>query len=133
MDNQALREIINKISILKYKYLGSYPANFIPKLKNQSFVIVNTETSDSDGEHWILLANRGGNIFYADSMGLPLERYQNIQIPSRNITRLVWTKLQNDSLCGLYCIYFAWIVFGRHKLEKYFNDFDLLRFIYKFL
>lgn len=133
MDNLALRQIIDRIHILKHKYLGSYPANFAPILKLNSFAIINTDLYGMDGTHWILIANKSGKIFYADSMGLPLSRYPNIRLPYHQVEQIVHRKLQNMALCGMYCIYFAWSIYSGNQLEKYFNDYDLLRFISNFL
>ncbi len=133
MDNTALREILNRIPELKHKYMGAYPADFIPQLPLNTFIIVNIDAAYMEGSHWITVANRGGDIFYGDSMGLPLERYKNIQLPYKNIHRMVFVNLQNMSLCGMYCIYFAWTLFKGFTIEKTFNDYDLLQFIYKYL
>ena len=118
---------------MKYKYVGSYPANCLPVLKRNSFAIINTETSDYDGEHWILLANKNGKIFFGDSMGQRLEKYPHIKNDYKQVTQLVKKRMQNRALCGLYCIYFAWSIFSGQKLPENFNDFDLLRYIIKYL
>lgn len=120
MDNRALLDIISRISVLKHKYLGSYPANLVPikhlmSLRGyNTFIIVNTESSDKDGSHWILLANRDGIIFYGDSMGQRLSLYREIAVDANfKSHELVTQQLQQtlSSNCGLYCIYFAWKLF----------------------
>jgi hypothetical protein len=60
MDNKSLADIIENIPILKYKFLGSFPANFFPVPHNETFIIINTDNSDSEGSHWIMIANRKG-------------------------------------------------------------------------
>ncbi len=133
MDNKSLQDIISRIPLLKYKYMGSFPADFIPPLRNNTFVIVNTDRSLEEGTHWILIANKNGKFFYADSMGQPLEVYGNIKLPYKNIQRLVYVQLQNMALCGMYCIYFAWTLFSGTPIGSFFNDFDLMRFIFQYL
>ena len=134
MDNVSLSEIINKIPLLKYKYLGSYPANNSPILPVNSFKIVNTEPGGSEGGHWILLANRDGKLFYGDSLGQPIEMYTHISPQVKIIHDLVTHKLQiMPSLCGLYCIYFAWRVYNRLLPILSTNDLDVLQFIYKYI
>ena len=64
MDNKSLAEIIKKIPILKFKYVGSFPADDIPQLMNNTFAIVNTDPSYKEGTHWIMLANINDTIFY---------------------------------------------------------------------
>ena len=68
MDNFALQQIINKISVLKYRYLGSFPCDFVPALPNDTFAIINTEPSTMAGEHWIMIANFHNRLYVADSL-----------------------------------------------------------------
>ncbi len=133
MDSKGLQDIINRIPLLKYKYIGSVPADNIPRLQKNTFAIVNTDLSFEEGTHWILIANKNGKFYYADSMGQPLEVYENIKLPYKNIQRLVYTQLQNLALCGQYCIYFAWTIFSGTPIGTFFNDFDLMRFIFQYL
>ena len=68
MDNQSLQQIIERIPELKFKYIGSFPTDFIPNLPNLSFAIINTASSKEVGEHWILIARLNRNYYYADSL-----------------------------------------------------------------
>ena len=133
MDNDALMEIVRKIPKLKYLYLGSFPADHIPPLTEDSFAIVNTEPLGRIGQHWIMVARKDENHFYADSLGLALNHYKNIRVPGDRFSRLVFKQLQEEAICGLYCIYFAWLLFNEHKLLNSMTDLDVFRFIYKFL
>ena len=136
MDNKALQDVIGKIPGLKYKYLGSYPADYVPPLRESSFAIINTDRSDRLGSHWILIARKGNVFFYGDSLGQSLEMYRDIVIDNHSkFVTLVSSQIQKtSSLCGFYCIYFAWAVFnGLKSVPLSFNDLDLLRFIYKFV
>ena len=56
MDEIALRQIIDRIPLLKYRYLGSFPSDRVPMLPNDTFAIVNTEPSYMSGEHWVMIA-----------------------------------------------------------------------------
>ena len=136
MDNKALQDVIGKIPGLKYKYLGSYPADYVPPLRESSFAIINTDRSDRLGSHWILIAKKGNVNYYGDSLGQSLEMYRDIDVKDRShFVSLVSSQIQKtSSLCGFYCIYFAWVVFNGHKsVSLSFNDLDLLRFIYQFV
>ena len=57
MDNFALQQIINRIPLLKFRYLGSFPSDYVPTLDNDTFAIINTQPSNMQGEHWIMIAN----------------------------------------------------------------------------
>ena len=54
MDNFALQQIINRI---KFRYLGSFPSDYVPNLDIGTFAIINTQPSNMQGEHWIMIAN----------------------------------------------------------------------------
>ena len=126
MDNQQLLHVVNRFPHLKFKYLGSFPADLRPKnLPTNTFCIINTDPSTQPGSHWILLANKNGKLFYGDSMGEVLEKY-GIKTKS-NFGSLVQEKLQDSELCGLYAIYFAHVLFSKVS-SKYLNDFHISKF-----
>ena len=123
MDNQQLLHVVNRFPHLKFKYLCSFPADLrLRYLPTNKFCIINTDPSTQPGSHWILLANKNGNLFYGDSMGEFLEKY-GIKTKA-NFGSLVQAKLQDSELCCLYAIYFA--LFS--KVSKYLNDFHILKF-----
>ena len=41
MDNISLRDIIERIPELEFRYIGSYPADFVPNSPKFSFAIIN--------------------------------------------------------------------------------------------
>ena len=57
MDNFALQQIINRIPLLRFRYLGSFPSDYVPTLDNDTFAIINTQPSNMQGEPWIMIAN----------------------------------------------------------------------------
>ena len=69
MDNFALQQIINRIPLLKFRYLGSFPSDYVPTLDNDTFAIINTQPSNMQGEHWIMIANFRHELYFADSFG----------------------------------------------------------------
>ena len=124
MDNQQLLQVVNRFPHLKFKYLGSFPADLRPKnLPTNTYF--NTDPSIQPGSHWILLANKNGKLFYGDSMGEVLEKY-GIRTKAK-FGSLVQEKLQDSELCGLYAIYFANVLFSKVS-SKYLNDFHVLKF-----
>ena len=56
-DNFALQQIINRIPLLKFRYLGSFPSDYVPTLDNDTFAIISTQARNMQGEHWIMIAN----------------------------------------------------------------------------
>ena len=68
-DNVSLRQIINRIPVLKYRYRGSFPSDYVPTLDNDTFAIINTQPSNMQGVHWIMIANSRQILYFADSLG----------------------------------------------------------------
>ena len=119
MDEDYIAHLIKNSPTLKYKFGGIYPADKFPiLLPNNTFVIVNSENSNSAGKHWIVWSNVKGTFNFADPLGLDLFlHYPNIAkrisaIPiqvQQTLKDATKTPLQNQNsnLCGLYCIYIA--------------------------
>ena len=78
MDNFQLVEIINRCKHLKHCFRGVFPADLpcSSVLKNDNtFMIMNASPSDQPGTHWLLFAQAGGQIFFADPLGKRLCDY----------------------------------------------------------
>ena len=143
MDNSSLQAFISKIPELKYKYLGSFSAqNSIPVdgMKPNTFQIVNT--SNSIGEHWVVIVKGGasGNMLYfGDSMGKRVEQYKNLQKFHKRIShQVVKRRVQvMPDLCGFYTIYIAFKIFAQFELSDYkpyldFTEYELIKFVNKY-
>lgn len=128
MDSTALLRIISKIPALKHRYLGCFnPNTFVFPMLDDTFQIVNT-TTDVDG-HWITMIRSNGIYYFGDSLqASSLQQYSKLRSHLPDTTSFVPINTivkQRDSLCGLYCIYFAWKAFDDNKVPKVLNDFDL--------
>ena len=69
MEIVSLHQIINRIPLLKYRYRGSSPSDFVPTFDNDTFAIINTQPSNMQGAHWIMIANSRQKLYFADSLG----------------------------------------------------------------
>ena len=139
MDNLQLVEIINRCKHLKHRFRGVFPADLpcSSVLKNDNtFMIMNASPSDQPGTHWLLFAQAGGQIFFADPLGkrlcdYPL-MYKNMRRTIHEGNQLLLKKpIQSaDSvLCGLYCIYVAHVIItNKFPIGLKLNDHDLIRF-----
>ena len=67
VDNVSLQQKINRIPLLKYRYRDSFPSGYDPTLDNDNFAIINTQPSNMQGEHWIVIAHYGQKWFFADT------------------------------------------------------------------
>ena len=103
MDNVSLQQIINRIPPLKSRYRDSFPSDYVPTLENETFAIINTQPSNMQGEHWIIIANSRQIIYFADSLGRKKYRFLKQQYEQMMPKPLK----SHPSLCGFYTIYAA--------------------------
>ena len=78
MDNLQITELVNGCKPLKYRFRDIFPADFLCSsvLKNDNtFMIMNASASNQHGTHWLLFAQAGRQIFFADPLGKRLYDY----------------------------------------------------------
>ena len=69
MDTVSLQQIICRIPLLKYRYLGSLPSDYVQIIANETFAIINTQPSNMQGGHCMMVANARHELYFADSFG----------------------------------------------------------------
>ena len=69
MENVSLQQIVNRLPLLKCKYFGSLPSDYVPLLPNGTFATVKTQPSKIPGEHCEMIANCRHKLYFADSLG----------------------------------------------------------------
>ena len=128
--NVALRQIKNRIPLLKYRYIGSFPCDCVPALPNDRFAIINTQPSNMQGEHWILIAKLRHHFYSADSLGR-----KDYNFLRKNYQRMIPERFQlHQSLCGFYTIYAAFLLFmfGQEEITGV-HDLNVLSFISNYM
>ena len=130
MDNFALQQIINRIPLLKFRYLGSFPSDYVPTLENDTFAIINTQPSNMQGEHWIMVANSRQKLFFADSLGQ--KKYSFLK---QHYEQMIPEPLQSHpSVFGFYTIYAAFHLFKfRQEIITGVHDVNVLSFISNYM
>ena len=126
MDNFTLQQVINRILLLKFRYIVSFPSDYVPTLDNDTFAIINTQPSNMQGEYWIVIANFRHELYFADSLGR--KRYSFL---TQHHKQMMPAPLQSHpSVCGFYTVYAAFHVFKFHQ-EKLtgVHDVNVLSFI----
>ena len=99
MDNVSLQQI-NRIPLLKYRYRGSFPSDYVPTLDNDTFAIINTQPRNMQGEHWIMIAKSRHILYFADSLGR--KKYSFLK---QHYEQMIPEPLQSHlSVCGSYTI-----------------------------
>ena len=105
--------MINRIPLLKYRYRGSFPSDYVPTLDNDTFTIVNTHPSNMQGEHWIVIANCCQILSFADSLG----RKKYIFFKQHYEQMMPEPLESNLSACGFYMICAAFHIFKFRQKE----------------
>ena len=126
MDNVSLQKIINRILLLKYRYRASFPSDYVPTLDNETFAIINTQPSNMQGEHWIMIANCRQILCFADSLGR--KKYSFFK---QQYKQMIPEQLQSHPIvCGFYTIYTAFHLFKFRQEEiTGVHDVNILSFI----
>ena len=131
MDNISLRQIIERFPELTYRYIGSFPADSVPRLPTFSFAIINTSPSTEAGEHWIMIARLNRTYYYADSLARPITKYKFLDKNYKKYQKMIQQPVQKtDNLCGFYTIIAAFQLFKifQSKLNNV-HDVRVLNFI----
>ena len=130
MDNVSLQQIINRIPLLKYRYRGSFPSDYVPTLDNDTFAIINTQPINMQGENWIMIANSRQKLFFADSLGR--KKYSFFK---QQFEQMMPDPLQSHpSVCGFYTIYAAIHLFKFRQEEiTGVHDVNVLSFVSNYM
>ena len=131
MDIFALQQIINRILQLKFRYLGSFPSDYVPTLDNDTFAFMNTQPSNMMGEHWIMIANFRQELYFADSLGCKKYSFFNNQHYKQMMPALLQS---HRSVCGFNTIYAAFHLFKfQQKQITGVHDVNVLSFISNYM
>ena len=130
MDNFAPQQIINRIPLHKFRYLGSFPSDYVPTLDNDTFAIINTQPNNMQCEHWIMIANFRHELYFAESLGRKgysfLKQYYKQMMPA--------SLESHPSVGGFYTLYAAFHLFKFRQEEiTGVHDFNVLSFISNYM
>ena len=120
-DIVSLQQIINRISLIKYRYRGSFPCEYVPTLDNDTFAIINTQPNKMQSEHWIMSANSHHKLYFADFLGRPCFLKQQYK-------QMMPEPLQSHpSVCRFYAMYAAFHLF---KFRQESLEFTMLMYFH---
>ena len=115
MDNFALQQFNNRILLLKFRYLGSFASDYVPTLDNDPFAIINTQPSNMQFEHSIMISTFQHELYFADSLESKGYSFLNNQ----HDKQMRPVPLQSQpSVCGFYTIYAAFHLFKFQQEEN---------------
>ena len=129
MDNSPLQQIINRIPLLKYRYRGSFPFDYVPTLDNDTFAIINTQPGNMQGDHFIMIENSCKKLFFADSLGR--KRYSFLK---QHYEQTMPEPLQSHPIvCGFYTICAVFHLFKFRQEITRIHDVNLPSFISNYM
>ena len=131
MDNFALQQIINRNLLLIFRYVGSFPSDYVPNLDNDTFAIINTQPSNMQGELWTMISYVRHELYFADSFG----RKGYSFLSNQHYKQMMPAPLQfHQSVCGFYTIYAAFQLFRfRQEENTEVHDVNVLSFLSNYM
>lgn len=114
-------------------FVGTFPCDQIPNItRRPATIIVNTDTSEKPGEHWIAIhLKRNGKGRYFDSYGLkPFNQHilKFLYEACRNGFKYNPVTLQTPDVssftCGHYCILFCMCTSSKVSFQKFLKLFS---------
>lgn len=115
---------------IQNEFLGVYSIDTLPKTSGpfkDTSLIINTDTSNLPGTHWVAILTRDNEAYYFDPFGYPpplkiaswLNKYfSNWSHNQRQIQSIT------SNYCGYFCLYFLYAA-QRH----YFRNIDMFKII----
>ena len=113
MDGQTLTSYMEQDRWIRERFRGIYPIDLIPKnLPSKSIIIVNQDTSNQKGSHWVVIHYTSDAIVeYFDSVGKPPKlEVQNLLLSQDMMYMYNNRRLQsyNTYTCGLFCLFYSY-------------------------
>lgn len=113
MEGTEFQKYFDHFPYLKNYFIGTFAIDTIPKtLKNNHFLVFNSDTSDQQGQHWLCCYKEKKTLLCFDSIGIDdakkvlLKKYCLI----RGINQIHFNETQFQLLtsdtCGKFTIYF---------------------------
>ena len=121
---------IENILVTSKNFLGCFPLDKLPYFPQRfpASLIVNTDTSKGNGNHWLALVLDKNKCFYFDSFGLPVvEKYLLKYLePHYNVVTYSDVCLQHikSNKCGQFCILFVKHVKNKTTYDKFLSNFN---------
>lgn len=131
LTNEYLHALSKKL--IGKEFLGVYPCDVIPKMKNNStsFIIFNTGRSNTEGEHFVAIKVTKKNVFYFDSFGEPPSNKDIsnflLAIIGRKKFEYNISPIQDDSsnFCGFYCLAYLMSAKKKWSFKRFKNLFSI--------
>ena len=130
MDTNQLESYMRKDPEISKYYWGVLPKDFLPlKPERPTLYVVNQDTSDKEGSHWIVIfiGDRKQPAEYFDPLGKePDEDFKNYLIMQADRYMFNNQRCQNymSNLCGHYCLFYCYFRARGYGMQNILNMFD---------
>lgn len=107
-----INHILSKDKYASRNFIGVFPADVLPAIQKETALIVNTDTHDKEGSHWLAMFIQDEvTLEFFDSFGFPPSAYQPfISEYASRFPKVKWNRTSFQSLtsnvCGQYCTYY---------------------------
>ena len=140
MNSHKLRCVLSHDPVIKKNFVGVFVMDEFKEnvkqnvpIEDNSLFIVNSENYTKSGEHWLLLYVKHKQVYFVDSFGKDpkLYKFVNTFYEIRNkIEFLNQIQLQSSfsSLCGEYCVFFAFNLCHKKSLREVLSNFSMIDF-----
>lgn len=115
---------------LPSEFLGVFASDTLPKTSgpfHNTALIINTDTQNLPGMHWVAIHTRIDEAYYFDSFGQPppliistwlTKHFEKWTFSSRQVQAM------NSNFCGYFCLHFLFLI-----KQSFFKNYDLDRIL----
>ena len=142
MNTKQIWQALTSNPVTEPYFDGVFSVDTLKEIKTKpELIICNTDPSNKPGKHWLLFFFHNNRAYYYDSLGNKLEYY------GKDFTEFVKrfsifyesskirTQPKNSSLCGYYCLYFAYKICKGNNMHDIINSMksstDIVNFVNK--
>lgn len=117
MDERTISEYLLSNEVTKHRFIGVLSFQELPDYSDKvcGFYIVNTDTVEGSGKHWLVINKvNNGNIEFFDSLGKSPNTYSShiLKFLENSASSYSFSNKRiqgNSDLCGDYCIMFIYL------------------------
>jgi hypothetical protein len=129
-------DYVSKIGkkFLGKSFLGVFACDEKPRLKNRSNfkIIFNTDTHDSEGEHFVAVAKQKKKLIYFDSFGKNVENEmiqkfidENLKTGDKYFYNCIQIQADESNFCGFYCVAFLMSMNKKMSFQNFISSFSV--------
>jgi len=111
-----------KIANIK-NFIGVFPIDMIPDIKKNNSMVINLDSHDQPGSHWVGLFSNDNDVYYYDSYGL-YPPPEVVKICKKSRLNCIYSsneiQHENSILCGYYVCHFI------IEMNKNLKPYDIL-------